>query len=126
MTGFPVTTVWFSSIAGVICGSIGCPPEESKPNLKAPRYSRATPRSAHWATSLRGLIRRLTDDKIVPGIQFSGHDRRKGKIGHADTYLDRLKSSIRVQLPDNACILALPVSACAPPAVLVAPASARF
>src|SRR6266404_6357113 len=129
MTGFPGATVWFSSITGVICASICYPLKESKPNLETPRYSRATARSAHWATRLRGrgLIRGLADDKIVPGIQFSGHHRRKGKIGHADSYLNRLKSFIRVQLPDNASILTLAVSACRAPAVLAAtPACARF
>src|SRR5882672_3794904 len=133
MTGFPADAVWFSSIAGVICASIGRPPKESKLNLKAPRYSgrssRATPRSAHWVTSRRGrrLIRGLADDKIVPGTQFSGHHRRKGKIGHPDSYLNRLKSFIRVQLPDNASILALAVSASRAPTVLAATtARARF
>src|SRR2546427_608455 len=130
MTGFSVATVWFSSITGVICASTICYPlKESKPNLETPRYSRATPWSAHWATSLRGrgLIRGLADDKIVPRVQFSGHHRRKGKIGHADSYLNRLKSFIRVQLPDNASILTLAVSPCRAPAVLAAtPACALF
>src|SRR4029077_18628675 len=83
---------------------------------------------AHRAASLRrrgsGLVGGLADDEFVARVQFSSGHRGKREVGHAESHLDRLKSLVGVQLPDNAVVLAQAIRHARTPPVLTASATA--